>query len=215
VTERAIRSALATDPPTTFRTEVLCEQVDVLSKAVDGSAWLACADPAGGVSAGRPVIVVEKAAGVFVVVVVSATRLMDDRVRVSVVGVWPNADAAEGGLRELRDALRPLAMGWFPKGPGAVLGAVLRSLSGSPIRGASVPEAHMTFTEYVESRRVLHADDPVLNAAVMKAGTVGGAAEWMFDRGPGETHAVWAAAGALHLALANPRQQPRRRALLT
>src|SRR5690606_7765235 len=47
VSEAAIRSALGTDPPAVFRTEVLCQRVDVLDGAVDLAAWKDCADPAG------------------------------------------------------------------------------------------------------------------------------------------------------------------------
>jgi hypothetical protein len=47
ITEAAIRTSLATDPPAVFRTELLCQHVPALDSAIDPAAWAACADPAG------------------------------------------------------------------------------------------------------------------------------------------------------------------------
>ena len=47
VSEAAIRSALATDPPNVFRTEVLCQRVDQLDGAIDLDRVEGCADATG------------------------------------------------------------------------------------------------------------------------------------------------------------------------
>lgn len=215
-TERSIRSAMLQDPPGVFRTEVLCQFVDVLDRALDQSAWIACADPTGGAAAaGRPAVVIESAVEAGQVVAVSAEWAGEERVRLNVVGVWGSSDAARAGIAEIRSALRPAAMGWFPKGPGAPLSAAMRKANGIEIKGEKIAEACMTFADYVDGRRLLHPDDPILNSHVNRVGSVGTPQVWMFDRGPGETHAAWAAAGALHLVLNGAVPMRKRRKILT
>ena len=47
ITERAVTSALRTDPEPVFRTEVLCQWVDDLQdSAIDVALWASLADPA-------------------------------------------------------------------------------------------------------------------------------------------------------------------------
>jgi hypothetical protein len=211
LTENVIRSALLTDPPNVFRTEVLCQSVDVLNTALDGSAWTSCADPAGADSDGPSVLCVEASIEGDSVIAVTAVLLPDGRVRFDVVGVWDSTEAARAGIEELKSAFKLRAVGWFPRGPGAALSAKMRSLKATEIKGTGITEACMTLADYVDGRRVLHSDNPILNAHVDHTGTVGNASSWIFDRGPGATHAVWAAAGALHLALAMPAATQRKR----
>lgn len=210
----SVRSALQTDPPNVFRTEVLCQGVDVLNTAIDPGAWAACADPGGAMPDLRPMLVVESALEGEQVIAIAGVQMADGRVRLDVVGIWDDTTKARRGLPELKTTLRPQAIGWFPKGPGAVLSAALQKMGAVPIRGTQVAEACMTFADYVDGRRLLHPDDPILNDHARHTGTVGSAASWIFDRAPGETHGVWAAAGALHLVLNNPAPVVRRRRVL-
>src|SRR5690606_23922880 len=155
ITMDAIRSAFQTDPPNVFRTEVLCQFVDVMNHAVDSSAWMACADPTGAMpAAGRPALAVERSVNGDQVVAVSAVVMTDGRVRVEVVGVWESTTEARYGLDDLRTVLRPAAMGWFPKGPGAPLGSTMRRHEAFELKGLTVPEVCMTFASLVDDRRI-------------------------------------------------------------
>jgi hypothetical protein len=84
----------------------------------------------------------------------------------------------------------------------------MRRLKASELKSQTVVEAHMSFADLVDGRRVLHGGDPMLDQHVRHGGVVGSAAKWVFDRGPGETHGLWAAAGAVHLLVSGP--EPRR-----
>lgn len=225
---QAIESALLTDPPSVFRTEVLCQGVDVLNTAIDPGGWAACADPAGLGGDGAVALCLETALDGGQTVAVKATKLSDGRVRIELAAVWDSPDAAKLGLDSLKAALRPKAIGWYPKGPGASLSAKLRGYNpkatdaGSKARkvaheitGLKVAEAHMTFAERVEARALIHPDSAILNEHARYTGMVGTDASWIFDRGPGATQAMWAAAGALYLALYLPEPKPRKRRVIT
>lgn len=215
LTEGAIRSALATDPPSVFRTEVLCQSVDIYSTAIDTAAWSTLADPAGSMPDDRMVMCVESSLEGDSVVAVGAVMLPDGRARLDVVGVWGSTEEARAALPELKAALRPRILVWFPKGPSAgALGPVLRRLGAREIKGTAVSEACMTLADRVDGRQVTHGDHPVLSAQVGHTGMVGNAASWIFDRGPGATNAVWAAAGALHALLNSPAPMHRERRVL-
>lgn len=222
LTEAAVRSALRTDPPNVFRTEVLCQAVDVLNTALDTSAWRACADPGGSSPDGPMAVCVEASVDGDQVIAVASAPLEDGRYRIDIAGVWATTsdgrtatDHAREGVADLKASLRPAAIGWYTKGPAAAMAAAFRQLEMAEIKGAAVSEAHMTLADYVEGRRVVHADHAILNTQVSHTGTVGTAASWMFDRGEGGTHAVWAAAGALHLALNMPKPKKRQRRIIT
>lgn len=214
LTEGSIRSALFTDPPNVFRTEVLCQGVDILNTAIDPAGWAACADPGGSAEPGPMALCVEAALEGEQVIAMAATPLPDGRVRLDLAAVWDGTDHARAGIKELKSALRPRALGWYPKGPGTVFGATFERLDGMAIKGEKVAEAHMTLADYVEGRRLIHPDNPLLNEMARHTGTVGSAASWIFDRGPGATHGMWAAAGALWLALHLPAPKARGRRVI-
>lgn len=202
--EAAIRSALLSDPPAVFRTEVLCQGVDIMNTAIDPAGWAACGDAAGGQSRAPVALCVDMAVEGEHVLAITAALLADGRVRLDLVGAWDSTERARRGITDLKRTLKPKAMGWFPKGPGAALSATMRKLGANPITGLGQSEACMTLADFVDGRRLIHPDNPILNTHARYTGTVGSAASWIFDRGPGATHGMWAAAGALHLALNEP-----------
>ena len=214
LTLAAIQSALLTDPPNVFRTEVLCQGVDILNTAIDPAGWAACADSTGAGEPGPMALCVEAALEGEGVIAVAGFPLPDGRVRFELAGAWVSTEAARTGLTELKSGLRPRAFGWFPKGPGAALSAKMRKLGGVEIKGAAMSEACMTLADHVDGRRIIHPDHPILNDHARHTGTVGNASSWIFDRGPGATHAMWAAAGALHLALNMPTPPRRARRII-
>jgi hypothetical protein len=133
ITEAAVRSALATDSPAVFRTELLCQRVPTLDSAVDPAAWKACADRGGSLAAvrSRVALCLDVSPDYAHVTLVGGARLDDGRVRLQLAGDWSGPDALEqarAALPALIEAIEPAEIGWFPSGPSAALGAELRSL---------------------------------------------------------------------------------------
>lgn len=214
VSEQAIRSALGTDPPAVFRTEVLCQRVDALDSAVDLGAWKACADAAGSLESVRErvVAVVDVAPDGRHVSLDAAAVLPDGRVRVEVVAAWPSTDAARFELGPMLERVNAVAVGWFPSGPAAALGPVLRGMGAVEIKGGQVPEACQSFAELVSSRRIVHPGDPLLDAHVTGAQKLHQGDGWRFTRrGAGHVDAAYAAAGSAWLALTLPVEKPKPR----
>jgi hypothetical protein len=251
IEESAVRSALATDPPEVFRTELLCQHVDVMDSAITPDAWKACQD-AGGSLAGvrnRIVMVLDAAPDGRHVTALLAAPVgkvaairgpggagldvpipgAQDLVRVEVAGAWDSTDAAMAALPDLVEAIRPRALGWYPLGPGAVLSADLErlydysdpSVKRRPryapdlvkITGADVTASCQGVVDMIATRRLLQPNDPLLNSqaigAQRKDGADGG---FRFVRvGAGSSHvdAVYAMAGAVHIARTLPPPQRR------
>jgi hypothetical protein len=136
----------------------------------------------------------------------------DGRVRIEPQHHWEGEGCADEAARELPALLaegRPHKFGWLPNGPTARVGSRLKKLV---VPGVKVEEikgeltqVSMGLAELVDARRLLHTGEPLLDDQVAAAGkkTVGDA--WVFSRkGEGDCEAVYAAAGAVHLALATP-----------
>jgi hypothetical protein len=235
ITEAAIRSALATDPPEVFRTEVLCQRVRNLSGAVDMAAWRACADEMGTMAALRDRIaaVVDVAPDGKHVTLAVAAMLDDGRPRIEIAGAWKSTAEAMAALPDLLGAIRPAWFGWFPGGPAAGIAPLCRSQAvkwnaaharpkrkndppGPPadgeIKGSSVSEACQGLAALAQGRRLLHSADPPLNAQVSGAKKLLSGDSWRFTRGggsaAGHVDAAYAAAGAVQGALIMP--APRR-----
>jgi hypothetical protein len=132
ITEAAIRTSLATDPPAVFRTELLCQHVPALDSAIDPAAWAACADPAGaGSLAGtgaRIALCLDVSLDYSHVSLYGAAVTPDNRVRVFPAGAWTSVDDARDALPALLDAIAPAEFGWFPSGPAASMGPELRTM---------------------------------------------------------------------------------------
>lgn len=206
ISEQAIRSALGTDPPAVFRNEVLCQRVETMDGAVDLSAWRACSDPAGSMDGlrDRVVVGVDVAPDGAHVSVVAAAVTADGRVRLEPVEAWSSTASARGELGPLLARIGPTATAWFPGGPAAALAPELRSAPGSTeVRGGQVGEACQAFADLVAARRVVHPGDPLLDAHVAGAKRHEVGDGWRFvRRGAGHVDAVYAAAGAAHVARA-------------
>jgi len=214
VSEQAIRSALGTDPPAVFRTEVLCQRVDALDSAVDLGAWKDCKDPAGNLESVRQrvVAVVDVAPDGQHVALLAAAVLADGRVRVETVAAWPSTNAARFELAPMLERVNAAAVGWFSTGPAAALGPILRALGAVEIKGGQVAEACQTLAELVASRRIVHPGDPLLDAHVAGVQKLWQGDGWRFvRRGAGHCNAAYAAAGAVWLALTMPVEKPKPR----
>jgi hypothetical protein len=205
ISQAAIRSALGTDPPNVYRTEVLCQKVDHLDSAIDLSAWQACADPAGTLEThrGRLAACLDIAPdGAHVTLAVGA-RLPDGRVRGEIAAAWNTTDEARAELGPLLDRIQPAELGWYPSGPAAALAPVLRRRKGQrELKGAEVTEACQGLADLAVARGLVHNADPLLSAHIGAAQKLHSGDGWRFTRrGGGHVDAAYAFAGMVHIAL--------------
>lgn len=217
ISEAAIRTALASDPPEVFRTEVLCQFVDALDHAVDPDAWMQSADPTLDAVRTDWVACVDVAPDSEHVTLALAAVLGDGRVRVEVAAAWdttregPATERARRELPGLLAEIKPRRVAWFPSGPAKPLAPILRPQKEQvrkrypEIKGAGVGEACMGFADLVAARLVVHRDDPLLTAHVTGAQRLPEGDGWRFIRqGAAHCDAAYAAAGAIHVALTLP-----------
>ncbi|HEX6579208.1 MAG TPA: hypothetical protein VF082_12660 [Jiangellaceae bacterium] len=207
ITEQAIRTALATDPPAVFRTEILCQRVPSLDEAVSLAAWKDCEDTVGSLESvrGRVVCCLDVAPDSAHVSLVAAALLDDGRVRLEVVAAWTSTEAARFELPDLLARVKPRAVAWYPGGPAAALATSLRAPKAVEIKGSAVAEACQGFADLVAARRVLHPGDPLMTAHVAGAQRLLQGDGWRFvRRGAGHVDCAYAAAGATHVALSLP-----------
>lgn len=215
VSEAVLRSRLATLTPARFRTEHLCQRVDTLDSAVSADAWAACEDETGTLDGfrDRVVAVLDVAPDGAHSSLVAAAVLDDGRVRLDVVAEWTSTQALRADLPDLLARVRPRVLGWFGGGPAAALAADLRAVrQAHEVKAGDIPAVCQGFAEQVSARRVLHPGDPMLTAQVLGSSRLAAGDGWRFSRrrGVGAVDAVYAAAGAVHLA----RTMPARRAVV-
>ena len=229
INEEAISTAIVTDLPGTYRTEVLCQHVEQLDGAINYTAWKACHDPAGNLSLDgmrdRLALCFDMAPDGKHCTLAAAAKLDDGRPRVRIVKVWESSDQARAELPAVLERIRPAALTWFPAGPAAGLGSILRPAAltankrtgkrrdGDPpedgtITGTRVAEICQELADLVRARRVIHPGDPLLNAHVKAAAKLKAGDGWRFGRAGGHVDAAYAAAGAIAAALAMP--EPKR-----
>jgi hypothetical protein len=137
---------------------------------------------------------------------VAAAAGGDGRVRVEVVDAWESVAAARSALPGWVEMIRPRVLGWFPNGPAASLAADLRGARRTePIKGEEISAVCLGLSEQVLARRVLHSNDPLLYAQLDSTSKLWTGDGWRFARrGQAHCDAVYALAGALHLARTAP-----------
>lgn len=213
VSLQAIKTALSTDPPEIFRTEVLCQRVDSLDSAIDMGAWRDCTDPSGNMEPlkDRVVASFDVAPDSTHCSLVVAARLADGRVRVEVAGGWKTTEEARQDLPGLLERISPIGFAWYPTGPGAAFAPMFRKLPSSiELKGQAVPEACQILADLIKGRRIVHAGEALLNAQITGASKLASGDGWRFTRkGPaGHVDAAYACAGAVKAALEAP--EPRK-----
>lgn len=226
--QSSIDSARGTDPPNVYRTEVLCQKVELLDGAIDPIAWKACADPAGSMPKQGRIAGFDVAPDGLHATLSTAVLLPDGRVRVSVVKAWKTVEDARAGLTAALDALKPDVVVWYPAGPGAAFAPILRpkdlkTIDGRKVyqgreyielTGLKVSEACQGLADLAKARTITHPDDPLLNAHAIGAQKLPSGDGWRFIRkGVGHCDAAYAAAGAAHIALTRPVTRPRIRSV--
>ncbi|HEY9417481.1 MAG TPA: hypothetical protein VIQ30_22210 [Pseudonocardia sp.] len=184
--------------------------------AIDQGAYAGCLNP-GGLDAvrNRVAMVLDVAPDLLHVVLYAAAVLPDMRVRIDPVKAWEGPGCTRTAVRDLPALIgrtKPRKLGWFPNSPTTALAADLRKRQGWPPIGTDVeeiktevPAVCMGFDELIRARQLAHSGDPLLDSQVEVA-------EWMnigntkvfSRRGGGHVNAVYAAAGAVHLARTLP-----------
>ena len=207
ILETTIAADLTTDPPDTFRTEVLCQAVPQLDTAIDMDAWKDGTDDAATMESlrGKVCLCIDVDPSGHHVTLVGAAVLSDKRVQVAVVDSWagPNAvQEARAAYPAWRAQIRPRAFGWFPGGPAAALTADLKTdKQATPLNGEVAPAVCMGMAQQITSRRIIHNGDPLLKAQLAGAGKLMQGDKWRFVRlGGPSVDAAYALAGAVHLA---------------
>jgi hypothetical protein len=201
-----------------FRTEILCQRVDQLDAAIDPDAWADSLNP--GTLEGlrsRLALVFDVAPDQQHVAALVAAVQPNGKVRVEAVGSWPTVAAARAELPGLIREIRPRKVGWFPYGPAASMAAMFSEDSWRPpagtvveaIRG-DVPAACMGLADIIKAGELEHSasvpGQELLDAQVPAAAKLWrGEGVWIFSRtGGGHCDAVYAMAGAAHLARTMP-----------
>lgn len=224
VSEAAIRTALTTDPPNVFRTEVLCQKVDQLDGAIDYEAWKACADATGVMNAVRDRLAAcldVAPDGQHASLAVSG-RLPDGRPRIEVIAEWTSMASVRAELPALLERVKPRAFGWYPGGPAGEMATILQPLAlkynrhhgkrqdgdwpeNGQIAGAKVSQVCMELTGLVRDRAIVHAGQELADMHVRGASKLATGDGWRFTRrGEGHCDAVYAIAGAVCASLTMP-----------
>jgi hypothetical protein len=225
---RAARRAVRAggDALTGFKTEHMCIRVNVMDPAIDPTRWRDGLDRGAVDTADRARLAacVDLApTGLHASLAVAAV-LVDGRVRVETVHEWTGPGAASALERELTawaGRVRPKVLGWFPSGPAAAVAARLADRSktgvrGWPPRGVTVTEIRgettavcMGLAKEVEAGTLAHSGQAMLDAQVDGAEKLPRGDAWVFTRrGDGNVDAVYAVAGAVHLARTLPTPRP-------
>lgn len=220
LTDAARAKAAGGEQLTGFITEHLCRRVSLLNPAIDERAWGEC------VEVGTMDALRERVALCLDVSLdgmhasLYAAALQDDgRVRVEPVQAWEGPDCTQHLRLELPGLVarvKPRVVGWFPNGPAASIAADMAERDGWPPEGLEVEALRsdaqavcMGFAEQVLNCRIAHSNDPLLNAHVLAAEKRAQGDGWRFARrGAGHVDAVYAAAGATHLARTLPPEEP-------
>jgi hypothetical protein len=195
-----------------FLTEHQCRYVPLLDPAIDPGNWQTCLD-VGNLDAVRErvALCLDVAPDLRHASLYAAAVLDDGRTRVEPVQAWAGPGCTDTLRQELDwivARVKPVKLGWFPSGPAAALAADLGERRGWPPEGVVLEEIRgevtavcMGFAEQVGTRRIAHSGDPLLDAHVAAAEKLAHGDGWRFSRnGEGHVDAVYAAAGAVHLA---------------
>lgn len=197
-----------------FKTEHMCIHVKHMDPAINAEHWKGkCLVP--GTLDGlrsRLALVFDVSLDGEHATAYAAAQLDSGKVRVDVVAAWESVAAMRRELPGLVRKVRPRVLGWLPQGPSASAAADMAERKDWPPPGvkieeirAETPAVCMGFSELVDSGGVLHSDDPLLNAQVEGAERKMQGDRWVYvRRGAGHVDAVYAAAGAVHLARTMP-----------
>jgi hypothetical protein len=210
---KAIRAqAAGGEQLASFLTEHHCRNVPILNPAIDAAGWSECldADTMDAVK-GRIALCLDVAPDLNHATLYAAGLLEDGRARVEPIAAWSghgSTDQLRNELAGLVAKVKPAKLGWFPSGPAAALAADMKERKEWPPSGVELEEIRgevtavcMGFAEQVTASKIAHSNDPLLNSHIAGAEKVTHGDGWRFSRkGAGHVDALYAAAGAVHLA---------------
>jgi hypothetical protein len=218
----------------TFQTEIMCLSLSDQDAVIDLAAWARCLNP-GDLEAVRDRVAFcfDVAPSLRHASLYAAAVMPDGRVRVDAVRAWDGVGAPDRAARELPELIasmrvKPRAFGLLPGGPAAAVCARLADRSQPGRRAAWPPpgvvvqeirgeltQVAMGFSALVAADKVWHSGDPLLDDNVRGAEKLVRGDAWVFSRrGEGDVDALYAAAGAAHLAQTLPAPVGRPRILL-
>jgi hypothetical protein len=202
----------------------MCVRVKVLNPAYPTTLWEACREP--GEMAGeraRLACVVDLTADGQHATLAVAAVLDDGRVRVETVAEWAGPRAASAMEQDLPgwiEKIKPKAVGWLPDGPAAAVASRLTDrrkagVRGWAPRGVTVTEIRgdrpaicMGLNKEIVANTLVHSGQEMLDAQIDGAEKSWQGDVWVVTRrGGGNTDAVYAVAGAVHLARTMPRRR--------
>lgn len=205
-----------------FQTEIMCMSVTQLDPAIDPAGWKVCLSP-GPVDLdvrGRLAAVLDVSRDQQHATLSVALELPDGSTRGEVVAAWDGPQATAECLVDLPGwiaRVRPRMFGWYPGGPAATIAAQLKDRrkqtgrSWAP-RGtrvaelsAEAPAVCMGFAQQIAAGGFVHSGQALLDAQADRAEKLWSGDRWVFTRrGAGHVDALYATAGAVHLARTMP-----------
>lgn len=197
-----------------FRTERMCQRVKIMNPAIDPDAWKRC-EARAPLQKGRIAVCVDLSLDRLHATLAAAAVLDGGYVRVETVKEWVGPNAASELERDLPtwiEKLSPKVVGWFPAGPAAAVTAGMAERRGWPPRGVKIEAIRgetsavvMGFSKEIVSGMLVHSGQAMLDAQVAAAEPISRGDGWVLTRkGGGQVDAVYAAAGAVHLARTMP-----------
>lgn len=225
VSRRNIEALIADQPLALSQNEILGLWVDLLNQAIDAQAWEECRDQHGSLAGlkDRLSVCVDASPDAGHVTLAIAAPLPNGGVRVEINAAWPSTEQARAELPARLAKIRPRVISWYPGGAAGTLASILRPRPGveppgldrarpgnpsyAELAGVRVPECCMMFADLVKSRLVEHPGDELLTAQVRGAEKlyVGADNAWRYTRkGDGSVDSVYAASGAVAMALQIP-----------
>jgi hypothetical protein len=199
-----------------FKTESMCINVPHMDPALSASGWRAgLIEGPRPAAQSRTALCLDLSPDGLHATLVGAVVLADQRVGAWVAGAWDGAGCTTRLRRDLPGLIaqiKPAVLGWLPAGPAAALAADMRERPGWPPAGVTVesirgeaPAVCMGLAEQVENGLIVHAADPLLDAQVEQVEWLNRGDGKVFSRrGEGHCDAVYAMAGAVHLARTLP-----------
>lgn len=206
-----------------FRTEVLCQRVALLDPAIDPELWRSAQRatwPDLAEHREKVALCLDVSLSGDHATLVAAAEV-DGVIWLDVVKEWSGHGCTADVRSQLPDIVRkvrPRRIGWFPNGPAAELAADLtekrragwppRRVELAPLKSETTSVC-MALPNLIRAGEVLHSGDPMLTAHVEAAQRLNRGDAWVFGRrGAGPVDAVYAAAGAVHLARTLPPPLP-------
>ena len=201
-----------------FLTEALCMEVDRLDPALDPIGWQEC-HIVGTLEDVRLAACVDVAPNGMHATLAAAAVVDGVKVRVETVAEWSGPTAVADMERDLPmwiGRVKPAVLGWFPTGPAAAAAARLADRRkagryGWPPPGVTISEVRsemtavcMALAKEVAARTLLHSGQAMLDAQVDGAEKLPRGDGWVISRKGGPADAVYAIAGAAHLARTMP-----------